>query len=98
TGTNSCDPVRVTPWGTLVVAEESGNTGQLLEIVDPLHTTGVQFNRVTHTVSGTDAANVAVRLGVGMLSYESLAFYPTGVLYYGDENRPSNGTQGGAYF
>ena len=35
---------------------------------------------------------------VGTLSFESLAIYRTGVFYYGDENRPSSGTPGGAYF
>src|SRR5262245_35397723 len=27
TGTNSCDPVKVTAWGTLIIGEESGNNG-----------------------------------------------------------------------
>jgi Alkaline phosphatase PhoX len=98
TGMTSCDPVKVTPWGTVIVAEEAGASGQMLEIADPLHTTGVQFNRVAHTVSGTDAGNVAVRLSVGTTSFEGIVFTPTGVMYYADENRPSNGVIGGAYF
>jgi hypothetical protein len=31
-------------------------------------------------------------------AFEGFAVYPNGVVYYGDENRPANGTQGGAYF
>ena len=98
TGTTSCDPVRVTPWGTLIAAEEAGASGQMLEIVNPLATTGVVFDRVAGTVSGTDARNVAVRRSVGTLSFESIALYDSGLMYYGDENRPSNGVPGGAYF
>src|SRR5207245_6160633 len=37
TGLVSCDPVRRTPWGTIIVAEEAGATGGLYEILDPLH-------------------------------------------------------------
>src|SRR5262249_32250723 len=31
-------------------------------------------------------------------SFEGIAVYPNGVMYYGDENRPATGTAGGAYF
>jgi secreted PhoX family phosphatase len=41
---------------------------------------------------------VASRRALGRLSFEGLALYPNGVLYYGDENRPNLGTAGGAYF
>lgn len=97
-GTDSCDPVRRTAWGTIIVAEEAGSSGWLLEIIDPLHTTGVQLDRGTGVLSGTDAGNVATRPAVGHLSFEGIALYPNGVMYYGDENRPSQGTPGGAYF
>ena len=37
TGTSSCDPVRRTPWGTIIVGEEVGTrAGWLLEIINPL--------------------------------------------------------------
>jgi hypothetical protein len=98
TGTTSCDPVRVTSWGTVIVGEEAGASGQLLEIANPLATAGVLFDRVAGTVSGADAGNVAVRRSVGTLSFESIALYDSGFMYYGDENRPSNGAAGGAYF
>jgi secreted PhoX family phosphatase len=99
TGTSSCDPVRRTPWGTIIVGEEAGNGGQIIEILDPLHTTDVLFDRVNGTASGgTGAANVASRRAAGRLSFEGIALYPNGVMYYGDENRPFQGTPGGAYF
>ena len=98
TGTESCDPVRRTAWGTIVFGEEA-DPGWLMELMNPLATTNVLFDRGSGTFyGGTGAANLAVRPAVGRLAFEGLALYPTGLLYYGDENRPSRGTAGGAYF
>ncbi|MEZ4333786.1 MAG: hypothetical protein R3F35_18680 [Myxococcota bacterium] len=97
TGTTSCDPAHATPWGTVIVGEET-NGGWLLEIIDPLNTTGVAFDRSTGALSGADAANVATRPAVGHLAFEGVGILPNGVLYYGDENRPGQTTPGGAYF
>jgi hypothetical protein len=97
TGTTSCDPAHTTPWGTVVVGEET-NGGWTLEIIDPLHTTGVSFNRTTGELSGADAANIATRPAVGHLAFEGVGILPNGVMYYGDENRPGQTTAGGAYF
>ncbi len=98
TGTTSCDPAHRTPWGTIIVGEEATD-GNVIEIINPLQTTNVLFNRVTGTSSGgIGAANVATRPAVGRLAFEGIALYPNGVMYYGDENRPLNGTAGGAYF
>jgi secreted PhoX family phosphatase len=97
TGVNSCDPVKRTAWGTIIFGEED-TTGWLLELIKPLATTGVLFNRTTGLLTGADAANVTTRPAVGRLAFEGLALLPNGVLYYGDENRPSNGNPGGAYF
>ena len=81
------------------MGEENGSTGQVIEIIRPLETTEVFFDRVTGLASGgTGAANIASRRALGRLSFEGLALYPNGVLHYGDENRPSSGTPGGAYF
>ncbi|MGR9107758.1 MAG: alkaline phosphatase PhoX [Gammaproteobacteria bacterium] len=98
TGTSSCDPVHTTPWGTVVVGEEAGSSGSILEIIDPLFTTGVTYKRSTGELTGDNADNVAVRAAIGHLSFEGVAIFPNGVIYYGDENRPSNGTSGGTYF
>jgi hypothetical protein len=100
TGTNSCDPVRRTAWGTVIVGEEAGATGQVIEVFNPLQTTNVSFNRATGVASGgVGAGNVVTRWALGRLSFEGLALYPNGVMYYGDEKRPgTNGAPGGAYF
>ena len=97
-GLVSCDPVRRTAWGTVVVGEEATD-GWLIEIINPLQVSGVAFNRATGTASGgSGAANVVGRPALGHLAFEGLALLPNGVLYYGDENRPLNGNPGGAYF
>jgi hypothetical protein len=117
TGTDSCDPVHITPWGTIFFGEEAGGGatgGQMYELIDPLNTTGVTLERAHLLEDGTyvaatftdddpddgsdEAANFAARPALGNLSYEGVAAYPNGVVYYGDENRPSEGTPGGAYF
>src|SRR5262245_37453393 len=69
TGTSSCDPVRRTAWGTIIVGEEVGGTGWLIEIINPLGTTNVTFNRSTGTFSGTNAGNLTVRPAVGRLAF-----------------------------
>jgi secreted PhoX family phosphatase len=102
TGTVDCDPVRATPWGTILFGEEAGggpSGGRMYELIDPLHTTGVTLDRATGTFSGgTGAANLVARPALGRLSFEGLALYANGVTYYGDENRPASGVGGGAYF
>ena len=99
TGTSSCDPVHRTAWGTLVFGEEAGSTGGLYELIDPLHTTDVSLDRTTHLTSGgTNPGNIVYRGAPGNLSYEGVALYDNGVMYYGDENRPSNGNPGGAMY
>src|SRR5262249_47193583 len=94
---NSCDPVKRTAWGTIIFGEED-TTGWLLELINPLDTTGVMFDRTTGTLTGANAGNIATRPALGHLAFEGLALLPNGVLYYGDENPPRNGTPGGAYF
>ena len=102
TGTSSCDGVRRTPWGTFLFSEEAGGGaqgGRVYELINLLETTGVTLNRMTGVFSGgTGAANFAVRPALGRLSFEGFAVYANGLVYYGDENRPSQGTAGGAYF
>ena len=100
TGMSSCDPIRITAWGTVVAGEEAGSSGWLIEFENPLGipADSVTFDRDTGMFSGTGADNFAARPAVGHLSFEGIALYPNGVMYYGDENRPSRGTPGGAYF
>src|SRR5262245_21592839 len=99
TGTISCDPAHSTPWGTVIVGEEVGGTGQLIEIANPLVTTNVVFDRIAGTASGgVGAENVVSRRALGRLAFEGLAIYESGIVYYGDENRPATGTAGGAFF
>jgi len=104
-GLEACDPARATPWGTIVVAEEDGPAGQLFELIDPLNTTGIAIEDGTPTCTSppaadacTGATNIVERTAVGNLSFEGIGITPNGVMYYGDELRPSNGTPGGGYF
>jgi secreted PhoX family phosphatase len=95
----SCDPVEITPWGTIIAGEEAGTNGRMFEILDPLSTESTDV-----TVSGTgattttDSPNVRVIAPLGQLSFEGISVMPNGVVYYQDENRPSNGNGGGGYF
>jgi hypothetical protein len=99
TGTASCDPLHVTPWGTVVFGEEAGASGAAYEMVDPTRVTGVRLDRATGTFSGGVGADQVVRRdALGFLSYEGLGILPSGVAYYGDELGPSSGGVGGAYY
>jgi len=105
TGNTNCDGIRMTPWHTILFSEEVSN-GRAYELIDPLGVTGVHLDRSTGVFSGgtgdcpggTGECHFAVRPALGRLAFEGFALYPNGVIYYGDENRPANGTQGGAYF
>jgi len=102
TGTTSCDPTRRTPWGTLLFGEEAGGGsagGRVYELLDPLAATDVVLDRTTGTFSGGTGADLfAVRPFLGRLSFEGFAIYHNGPVYYGSDDRPSSGTNGGAYF
>src|SRR3954470_23179540 len=71
TGLTSCDPVRRTAWGTIIVAEEAGANGGLYELIDPEHIAG-PIN-VTNRALGTntDELHLVKRQAVGSLSFES---------------------------
>jgi hypothetical protein len=95
TGINSCDPVRVTPWGTVLFGEENGSVGAMYELIDPLTVVGATINNVTGVTSTPKIRRVNA---LGFLSYEGLGILPNGVTYYGDELSASNGAPGGAYY
>ena len=98
TGLTSCDPVRLTPWGTILVGEEAGATGGLYELIDPMKiATPINvINRATGTTS--DPLHLVKRKAVGSVSFESLAIKDDGTIIFGDELAPSNGTAGGAIY
>src|SRR5262249_37777413 len=95
TGLNSCDPVRATPWGTVLFGEENGSVGAMYELIDPLSVTGATINNVTGVTSTPKIRRVNA---LGFLSFEGLAILPNGVTYYGDELSASNGAAAGSYY
>ena len=95
TGLNSCDPVRATPWGTVLFGEENGTNGAMYELIDPLTVTGAVINNVTGASTNPKIRRVDA---LGFLSFEGLGILPNGVTYYGDELSSSNGAPGGAYY
>jgi hypothetical protein len=95
TGLTSCDPVRVTPWGTILFGEEGGSTGAMYELIDPLSVTGATINR---TAGVSSSPNIRRVDALGFLSFEGLGVLPNGVTYYGDELSAASGAPGGAYY
>ena len=96
-GLTSCDPVQLTPWGTILVGEEAGATG-LYELIDPLKISAPinVINRATGTTS--DPLHLVKRKAVGSVSFESLAIKHDGTIIFGDELAPSNGVAGGGIY
>lgn len=95
TGIHSCDPVRATPWGTVLFGEENGAVGAMYELIDPLTVVGATINNVTGVSSSVKIRRVNA---LGFLSFEGLGILPNGVTYYGDELSAGNGAPGGAYY
>jgi secreted PhoX family phosphatase len=98
TGLSACDPVRRTPWGTIIVAEEAGANGGLYELIDPEHinTPIAVINRDLGTTS--DPLHLVKRQAVGSLSFEGLAIKADGTTIYADELAPSGGNAGGGVY
>lgn len=97
TGMSTCDPVRITPWGTIIAGEETGGGGRLFEILDPLTTTGIAITGSGASTTSSDPSRVRFVSAVGTQSWEGLALLPNGVLYSTDESRPG-GAPGGSVF
>jgi hypothetical protein len=95
TGLSDCDPVRATPWGTVLFGEENGSVGAMYELIDPLSVVGATINNVTGVSS---SPNIRRANTLGFLSFEGLGILSNGVTYYGDELSASNGAPAGAYY
>ena len=98
TGLESCDPVRRTPWGTIIVAEENGTTGGLYEILDPVHINTPVNVTDRNLGANTDPTHLVKRQAVGALSFESFGIMEDGTMIYGDELAPSGGNAGGGIY
>lgn len=99
TGTNSCDPAHRTAWGTIIFGEESGTSGRLWELIDPMSFDGNNVVTVNRTDGSTsDEDRVVSRPALGQLSYEGVVLLPDGTTYYSDELRPATGAPGGGMY
>ncbi len=87
-GPLGCDGIRVTPWGTIIVAEEKSD-GALYEILDPLNVTEVVVSD-RNTGANSNPTHIAKRQVQGLKSWEGIVVLPNGVLYSGDELRPGD--------
>lgn len=94
TGTTSCDPLHVTPWGTVIFGEET-TTGHVYELIDPLSVTNATLDRVTGVAS---TPKIVQRPALGSIAFEGIGILPNGVSYYGDELGPVSGAPGGSYY
>jgi hypothetical protein len=104
TGTEDCDPTRLTPWGTIVFGEEDGggpNGGRIYELIDPLHTTNVKLDRTTGVFSGgTGAKNLVTRTALGHAAFEGLGILKDGTSYLDFDDSglgPKDGKPGDFY-
>jgi hypothetical protein len=94
-GIESGDPVRATPWGTILFGEENGDIGAMYEIIDPLSVVGATINRTTGVSSSPNIRRVNA---LGFNAFEGLAILPNGVTYYGNELSANAGAAAGAYY
>lgn len=99
-GTNSCDGIRTTAWGTILFTEED-DAGGAYEILNPLAITEavVISDRAAGTTS--DPAAVVRRMALPTMAWEGIAVLPDGVVYGGDELRPGTANpdaDGGSMF
>jgi hypothetical protein len=94
-GTDSNDPIRATPWGTILFGEEAGDSGAMYELIDPLSVEGATIDRATGVSSTPKIRRVNA---LGFNSFEGLAILPNGVTYYGNELSANAGAPGGAYY
>ena len=96
TGIVSCDPIRRTPWDSLIAAEETTDGG-VYEIMNPLSITA-PINVINRATGQTSDPRVVKRKALGQLSFEGNPVQPDGTIIFGDELRPGGGNPGGAIY
>jgi len=110
-GMKSCDGIRRTQWGTVLVAEETSD-GRAYEIINPLATTehtlllGQRGSGIIRKPSGSASDSIILRDALPTMSWEGFTILPSGVVIGGDELRPGSyedeqnnpDTDGGAIF
>lgn len=97
-GMTSCDGIRTTPWGTVLVTEEEDD-GAAYELIDPLAMKDVVVDRDAGTT--TDEAHMIRRRALPQMAWEGLTITPEGVVIAGDELRPGTANadaDGGSIF
>jgi hypothetical protein len=93
-GMVSCDGIRRTAWGTILVTEETDDGGAY-EILSPLATTNYTVaDRATGAIidaSGNpDNDEITKRPALPVIAWEGLWISPEGVVIAGDEERPGS--------
>ena len=103
-GLSGADGVRLTPWGTVLVAEEADD-GAAYEVIDPLNVSNhTVVSRAAGNIvdaNGNPSSKVVKRSALPTLAWEGIGVLPSGVVYAGDEERPGSGgfnADGGALF
>jgi hypothetical protein len=95
-GIVSCDPIRRTPWGSIIAGEESTD-GAVYEIMNP--TSIMAAVAVTNRAMGTTSdPRVVKRKALGQLAWEGNPVLPDGTIIFGDELRPGGGNPGGGMY
>jgi hypothetical protein len=96
TGVAACDPIRRTPWGSLIVGEEATDGG-VYEIMNPLSINApiAILNRAT---GATSDPRLVKRKALGQLAWEGNPVLPDGTIIFGDELRPGGGNPGGGIY
>jgi secreted PhoX family phosphatase len=94
-GTDHCDGIRMTPWGTVLATEETLD-GHAYELIEPLATTGHWIadrdsGDIRSALDGEEPSTHVVQLRhLPVMAWEGLAVLPSGVVYAGDELRPGD--------
>ncbi|MEN8174188.1 MAG: alkaline phosphatase PhoX [Pseudomonadota bacterium] len=92
-GMHHCDGIRRTPWGTILVTEETAD-GRAFEILDPLatteHTLTARHTGEIQDAGGRSSTRVVRRDALPTLAWEGVAILPSGVVIAVDELRPGD--------